>query len=130
MLQTGQAGWDPAHSPLEAASADLDRPSERDSDGRRMTASMRRRVAWNPSPFASASAQNGQLGNSSRAEGAQDDDAAQLPAAAAQVPLRWGPAAMCREAWGRLHTWGHMFSHAKHVLLAGGSGFLTDQHCN
>ena len=88
MLQKGQAGWDPAHSPLEAASVDLDRPSDRDSDGRRMTDSMRRRVAWNPSPFASASAQNVLLGASSAAEGVQDEDSAQLPGVAAQVCLR------------------------------------------
>ena len=97
MLQMGQAGWDPAHSPLEAGSADLDRPSERDGDGRRMTASMRRRVAWTPSPFASASAQSGQLAGSGSAEGAQEDDCVQLPAVAAQVHLRWGPATVRRK---------------------------------
>ena len=98
MLQKGHAGWDPAHSPLEAASADLDGSLDRDGNGRRMTASMRRRVAWNPSPFASASAQNGQLGDSSGADAAQDDDIAQLPAVAAQVHSRWGPATGCKMA--------------------------------
>ena len=98
MLQDGPAAWDPAHSPLEAASADLDRLPDRAGEGRRMTASMRRRVAWNPSPFASASAQNVQLGDDSREDGAQDDDTAHLPAVAAQVHLRWGPATVCNMA--------------------------------